>query len=209
MRGREVKIIFKAMRIYKAKQKKISLSTIHGSTALRGNERCLTGSSHESLCPSTCPHAQDLHCHATNKLLCSLAVDCDGDTSIGIKCELQAVQDFLLPILLSRTVNIIFIPERQGQRIRTYSYEMWSRSLWESGQEYSSGGVLGTQGIMGFHWGFPEDFHSFLEERFFEDLTEVIQVNYVVMVLKNLTEPYNTGTQNGRRKWTLECQTLR
>lgn len=83
--------------------------------------------------PSSCapPHAQDLHGHATNKLLCSLAVDCDGNTGICIKGELQAVQDLLLPILLSRAVNIIFIPERQHQRIRRYLYETSTRSLWK------------------------------------------------------------------------------
>lgn len=74
----------------------------------------------ELLYPSTCPQAQDLHGHATDKLLRSLAVDCDGNTGIRIERELQAVQDFLLPVLLSRTVNIIFIPERQRQRIKTW-----------------------------------------------------------------------------------------
>lgn len=88
-------------------------------------------SSSQLLCPSTCPNAQDLHGHATNKLLCSLAVDCDGNTGICIKGELQAVQDLLLPILLSRAVNIIFISERQHQRIRTYLYEISTRSLWK------------------------------------------------------------------------------
>lgn len=67
---------------------------------------------------STHPQTQDLHCHPTNKLFRSLAVDCDGNTGICIKGELQAVQDFLLPILLGRAVNIIFIPERQRRRIR-------------------------------------------------------------------------------------------
>lgn len=107
------------------------------------------------------PQVQDLHCHATNKLFCSLAVDRDGNTGIRIKCELQAVQDFLLPILLSRTVNIIFIPERQCQRIRTYIYETSSRSLWKSEQEYSNLGVLGSQGTMGFHLGLPRRFPFF------------------------------------------------
>lgn len=96
--------------------------------------------------PLQWPQAQDLHGHATNKLLCGLAVDCDGNTSICIKGELQAVQDLLLPILLSRAVNIIFIPETQCQRIRTYLYEISTLEIrtrvlqpWCSGQAKQPG----------------------------------------------------------------------
>lgn len=133
--GKEVKAIFKAIKVYKTKRE-FTFHHLwqHCFTGKKGKmfDRLITW---EVLYPSKCPQAQHLHSHATNKLLCSLAVDCDGNTSICIKSELQAVQDFLLPVLLSRTIHIIFIPARECQRIRTYLWGIsWpSSSLWKSG----------------------------------------------------------------------------
>lgn len=137
LRGKEVKAIFKAIRVHKTERE----STFHHLqqhcfTGKKG-KKCVRLLTWEVLYPSKCPQDQDLHSHATNKLLRSLAVDCDGNTSICIKSELQAVQDFLLPILLSRTVHIILIPAKECRGLE-HIYEVFHSHRVHSGNQNKS-----------------------------------------------------------------------